>query len=86
MTDLLFMNLFLLRNQNPKGSMMNIKVPLVNKKATLLKFSNPNVDVEPDLEMLEIEEAKKLFEDRADLDDFWSGRLLADRKSTRVAA
>jgi hypothetical protein len=41
---------------------------------------------EPDFEMLEIEDAKRHFDDDDDPDRFWAGRLLADRKSTRIAA
>jgi hypothetical protein len=41
---------------------------------------------EPDLDLLEIEEAKKLFDEQYEADAYWAGRLLADRKSTRIAA
>jgi hypothetical protein len=36
--------------------------------------------------MLEIEEAKKKFKDKNDLEAFWAGRVFADRKSARIAA
>ncbi len=41
---------------------------------------------EPDPEMLEILEAKKGFDDQPDAESYWAGRLLANRKSTRMAA
>jgi hypothetical protein len=41
---------------------------------------------EPDPEILEIVEAKKHFDDRPDAESYWAGRLLANRKSTRIAA
>jgi hypothetical protein len=60
------------------------------KEPTVLKFNDIHLvvepDSEPDLEMMEIEEAKKHFEDLLDSEAFWAGRLLADRKSTRIAA
>jgi hypothetical protein len=41
---------------------------------------------QPDPEMLEIVEAKKRFDDHPDAESYWAGRLLANRKSTRIAA
>lgn len=69
---------------------MKENAPVTVKEPTVLKLEDMHLvvgpDSEPDLEMLEIEEAKKHFDDHPDADDFWAGRLLADRKSTRIAA
>jgi hypothetical protein len=59
---------------------------MINKISTILKLCGELPDAEPDPEMLEIEEAKKHFEDQKKMEDFWAGRTLADRKSTRIAA
>jgi hypothetical protein len=67
---------------------MKIKInkPSIDEISNLLKFADELPDHEPDPEMLEIEEAKKRFEDQSNLEAFWAGRILADRKSARIAA
>jgi|WetSurMetagenome_2_1015567.scaffolds.fasta_scaffold2081340_1 hypothetical protein len=49
-------------------------------------FSVIESDVEPDLDIAEIEAAQQHSEDRSEAEHFWAGRLLANRKSTRLAA
>jgi hypothetical protein len=69
---------------------MNKNAPVIMMEPTILKLDDMHLvvgpDSEPDLDILEIEEAKKHFEDHPDAEAFWAGRLLADRKSTRIAA
>jgi hypothetical protein len=60
--------------------------PVIDEKATFLNLFVELPDAEPDPEMLEIEEAKKLFDEQAESDSFWAGRTLAERKSARIAA
>ncbi len=73
-----------------KGTKMKDNAPIIVNENTVL---NPKdnlpltvLKVEPDPEMAEIEEAKKHFDDEFDAEAYWAGRLLADRKSTRIAA
>jgi hypothetical protein len=67
---------------------MKIKLdkPSIDEISTLLLFAGESPDHEPDPDMLEIEEAKKKFKDKNDLEAFWAGRVFADRKSARIAA
>ena len=70
--------------------MMQNNAPGIVEEPTIINLNDPLAatvsNAELDLEMMEIEEAKKHFEDHPDTEAFWAGRLLADRKSTRIAA
>jgi hypothetical protein len=67
---------------------MKIKLnkPSIDEISTLLKFAEETPVRDPGLDELNIEEAKKTFDDRNDVETFWAGRILADRKSARIAA
>jgi hypothetical protein len=52
----------------------------------LLGESVANSELETDIDILEIEEAKNHFDDPLNAEEYWAGRLLANRKSTRIAA
>jgi hypothetical protein len=52
----------------------------------IMKHHDEILLTEQDPDMKEIEDAKKHFEDQSVAEAFWAGRLLADRKSTRIAA
>jgi hypothetical protein len=86
----LITNLFRLNGKDSEGTKMNSNAPVTLKELTVLRLDDMHLvvgpDSEPDLDLLEIEEAKKHFEDHPDAEAFWAGRLLADRKSTRIAA
>jgi hypothetical protein len=69
-----------------KGMMMTDNAPVIVHKPTILSLREETTAKEPDLDMLEIEEAKKHFEDQCAMEAFWAGRTLANRKSTRIAA
>ena len=69
-----------------KGTKMKKNAPVIDEKTTLLKLSVEPPAAEPDPDMLEIEEAKKHFDEQAESEAFWAGRTLANRKSTRIAA
>jgi hypothetical protein len=81
----LFNHLFLLHGKDSKDTKMKKNAPVVVDQLMVLPFDKNRVQ-ELDPEMLEIEEAKTHFEDQADSEEFWAGRLLADRKTTRIAA
>ncbi|MCC6125644.1 MAG: hypothetical protein IT426_11820 [Pirellulales bacterium] len=69
---------------------MKNNAPVIAVESPVLKLldthslAEPNA--EPDIDLMEIEEAKKHFDDRSDAETYWAGRTLADRKSTRIAA
>jgi hypothetical protein len=65
---------------------MNSHTPTTAANTPMLKLVNGTSDRECDLDMLEIEEAMKHLDAQADAEAFWLGRLLADRKSARIAA
>jgi hypothetical protein len=73
-----------------KGTMMKDNAQVVANDLVVFSVGDdvPLVEphAEPDPEMLEITEAKKHFDDRPDAEAYWAGRLLANRKSTRIAA
>jgi hypothetical protein len=65
---------------------MNNFTPIIVLRPQVVDLVRDQGIEEPDLDLLEIEEAKKHFEDYADSENFWAGRLLANRKTTRIAA
>jgi hypothetical protein len=73
-----------------KGTQMKNDAPAIVVGHMILtldgKASALNPAAQHDPEMMEIEEAKKHFEDQVNAENFWAGRLLANRKSTRIAA
>jgi hypothetical protein len=69
---------------------MNIFTPTIPEETTIISLNDhrtiSEIDTVIDLQMLAIEEAGTHFDDPADSEKYWAGRLLADRKTTRFAA
>jgi hypothetical protein len=84
--DELLRHLFLFITARFESMKIKLNKPSIDEISTLLKFAEELPDHEPDSDGLKMEEAKKTFDDRNDVETFWAGRILADRKSARIAA
>jgi hypothetical protein len=69
---------------------MHIFTPAFQEEAMIVSLSDnrtiSEIDTVIELEMCEIEGAKSTSDVPAEVEEYWAGRLLADRKSTRFAA
>jgi hypothetical protein len=71
---------------NHQGTNMNDTTPVILLRPQTVDLINDLRNETPDPDLMEIEEAKKHFEDQTNTENYWAGRLLADRKTTRIAA
>lgn len=67
---------------------MKNNAPVIVNQSVVFKLRDkfPFTKPKSNPEMVEFEEAKQHFENQFDWEAFWAGRLLAGRRSTRIAA